>query len=135
MPGALWLRTIKRDQWPGCSGCDLASAMPAVPLARGHQRAGVCGPPRRVEDRGHLVQILSKFSTVYDLLGYPYPVGRGPWLMSIIFLLRLALWAMGLVLGSLGVFFAVVSFSVPAVSGHALVLLGAALGINYFLDG
>ena len=55
--------------------------------------------------------------------------------MSIIFLLRLALWAMGLVLGSLGVFFAVVSFSVPAVGGHALVLLGAALGINYFLDG
>ncbi len=41
---------------------------------------------------------------------------------------------MGVVLGSLGVFFAISSFSMPDVSGQAIVLLGAALGINYFLD-
>jgi hypothetical protein len=51
-----------------------------------------------------------------------------------ILLLRLGLWAMCVVLGSLGVFFAVISFSLPGLSGDALVLLGAALGINYFLS-
>ncbi|MBV8120685.1 MAG: hypothetical protein JO081_12210 [Alphaproteobacteria bacterium] len=48
-------------------------------------------------------------------------------------LLRVALWAMCVVLGSLGVFFAITSFSMPIVSGDAVVLLGAGLGINYFL--
>jgi hypothetical protein len=50
-------------------------------------------------------------------------------------LLRVALWAMGVTLGSFGVFFAVVSCSRPVVSGDAVVLLGAALAINYFLAG
>jgi hypothetical protein len=47
--------------------------------------------------------------------------------------LRIALWAMCLVLGGLGVFFAITSCSIPAVAGDAVVLLGAGLGINYFL--
>jgi hypothetical protein len=51
-----------------------------------------------------------------------------------ILLLRLGLWAMCIVLGSLGVFFAIVSFSLPGFSADALVLLAAALGINYFLN-
>ena len=51
-----------------------------------------------------------------------------------ILFLRLGLWAMCLVLGSLGVFFAIISFSLPGVSSDALVLLCAALGINYFLN-
>jgi hypothetical protein len=54
--------------------------------------------------------------------------------MPIILLLRLSLWALSLALGGFGVFLAICSFAVPAVSGHALVLLGTALGINYFLD-
>jgi hypothetical protein len=53
--------------------------------------------------------------------------------MPTIYLLRVALWAMCVVLGSCGVFFAISSCSVPGVSGDAVVLLGAALGINYFL--
>jgi len=48
-------------------------------------------------------------------------------------LLRVALWAMCVVLGSLGVFFAIISCSIPAVAADAVVLLGAGLGINYFL--
>ena len=55
--------------------------------------------------------------------------------MPTIFLLRVALWALCIVLGSLGVFFAIASFSVPAVSADAVILLAAGLGINYFLDG
>ncbi len=47
--------------------------------------------------------------------------------------LRLALWALCVVLGSLGVFFAIVSFSIPGVGSHAVILLGAGLGINYYL--
>jgi hypothetical protein len=54
--------------------------------------------------------------------------------MPAIFLLRLGLWAMCVVLGSLGVFFAIISLSSPGLGADALVLLGAALGINYFLD-
>ena len=51
-----------------------------------------------------------------------------------ILFLQLALWALSVVLGGFGVFFAISSFWIPAFSGHALVLLGAALGINYFLE-
>jgi uncharacterized membrane protein HdeD (DUF308 family) len=54
--------------------------------------------------------------------------------VSAFFLLRMALWAFCLLLGSLGVFFSVISFSAPAVSAHAVLLLTAALAINYFLD-
>jgi hypothetical protein len=53
--------------------------------------------------------------------------------MLTIGLLRMALWAMCVLLGSLGVFFAVTSFSIPAFAGDAVVMLGAGLGINYFL--
>ncbi len=53
--------------------------------------------------------------------------------MPTFFLLRIALWAMSVVLGSLGVFFAITSFSVPAAAIHAVILLSAGLGINYFL--
>jgi hypothetical protein len=53
--------------------------------------------------------------------------------MPTIYLLRVALWAMCVVLGSCGVFFAITSCSLPGLSGDAVVLLGAALGINYFL--
>jgi hypothetical protein len=69
------------------------------------------------------------------LLAYvPRSVRRGTLIMPTLLLLRAALWALGLVLGSLGVFFAIISFQVPALSGNAVVLLGAALAINYFLD-
>lgn len=54
--------------------------------------------------------------------------------MPTYFLLRVALWAMCVVLGSFGVFFAITSCSVPGVSGDAVVLLLAAIGINCFLD-
>jgi len=55
-------------------------------------------------------------------------------MMPAILLLRLGLWAMCVVLGSLGVFFAIISLSLPSLSADALVLLGAALGINYFFN-
>jgi|GEM_PF-1599080 hypothetical protein len=54
--------------------------------------------------------------------------------MPALLLLGIALWAMDLVLGSVGVFLAVISWSVPAVGGDAAVLLAAALAINYFLS-
>jgi hypothetical protein len=53
--------------------------------------------------------------------------------MFSIALLRVALRAMCVILGGLGVFFAIVSCSNPAVAGDAVVLLAAGLGINYFL--
>jgi hypothetical protein len=79
-------------------------------------------------------KILSKFLSLYAFLGYLDPIGRGCLTMPAIFLLRLGLWAMCVVLGSLGVFFAIISLSSPGLGADALVLLGAALGINYFLD-
>ena len=54
--------------------------------------------------------------------------------MPTLLLLRVALWALCLLIGSLGVFLAIASCAVPAVSGDAVVLLGTALGINYFLS-
>ncbi len=51
-----------------------------------------------------------------------------------IFLLRSALWTFSLVLGSLGVFCVVRSFSAPWLSGHALILIGVASAITYWLD-
>jgi hypothetical protein len=70
---------------------------------------------------------------VYDLLGYLRSIERGSLLMPAFLLLRVALWAMCVVLGSLGVFFAITSFSVPGVGSHAVILLSAGLGINYYL--
>jgi hypothetical protein len=49
------------------------------------------------------------------------------------FLLRSALWTSSAVLGSLGVFCVVRSFSVPWLGGHALVLLGVASAITFSL--
>ena len=40
----------------------------------------------------------------------------------------------GPVLGGFGVFYLILSWSAPALSGVALVLIGAASGIAYFLD-
>jgi hypothetical protein len=53
--------------------------------------------------------------------------------MLAMFLMRAGLWTVSLTLGSFAVFFAVLSFSRPALAGHALVLFGAALAINYSL--
>jgi hypothetical protein len=54
--------------------------------------------------------------------------------MPTIPLMKLALWAFCVLIGSVGVFLAIVSFARPAVSGDAIVLLGAALGINHFIS-
>jgi len=51
-----------------------------------------------------------------------------------ILLLRSALWTLSVIFGSLGVFFALKSFSVPDFGSYAVVMLGAALGINYGLN-
>ena len=51
-----------------------------------------------------------------------------------IFLLISVLRTLAVVLGGFGVFYAIMCFSSPALSGLALVLLGAALGIDYCLN-
>jgi len=86
------------------------------------------------QDLNALTFILGYIELIYDLLRCSYSIGRGSLLMPAILLLRLALWAMSLVLGGVGVFFAITSFSMPNLGAHALVLLCAALAINYFLD-
>jgi hypothetical protein len=53
--------------------------------------------------------------------------------MLTMFVLRAGLWTLSLTLGGFAVFFAILSFSKPALAGHALVLFGAALAINYSL--
>jgi len=50
------------------------------------------------------------------------------------FLLQTVLRTLSAVLGGFGVFYLIMSFSAPALSGVALVLLGAASGIAYCLD-
>jgi len=49
-------------------------------------------------------------------------------------LLRTVLRTLSVVLGGFGVFYLIVSWSAPALWGLALVLIGAASGIAYFLD-
>ena len=51
-----------------------------------------------------------------------------------LFLLRTVLRTLSVVLGGFGVFYLVMSWSAPALWGLALVLIGAASGIEYFLD-
>jgi hypothetical protein len=51
-----------------------------------------------------------------------------------LFLLRTLLRTVSAVLGGFGVFYLVLSWSAPALWGLALVLIGAASGIAYFLD-
>jgi hypothetical protein len=57
---------------------------------------------------------------------------RGPMLEFL--LLRTLLRTLSVVLGGFGVFYLLLSWSAPALSGLALVLIGAASGITYFLD-
>jgi hypothetical protein len=54
--------------------------------------------------------------------------------MPLIFVMRSVLKAVSAVLGGFGVFYAIMSFPAPALSGLALVLIGAALGITYCLE-
>jgi hypothetical protein len=51
-----------------------------------------------------------------------------------LFLLRTVLRTISVVLGGFGVFYLVMSWWAPALCGIALVLIGAASGIDYFLD-
>ena len=51
-----------------------------------------------------------------------------------LFLLRTLLRTISVVLGGFGVFYLILSWSAPALWGLALVLIGAASGIEYFLD-
>jgi hypothetical protein len=54
--------------------------------------------------------------------------------MPELFLLLTVLRTLSVVLGGFGVFYLILSWSAPALSGVALVLIGAASGIAYFLD-
>lgn len=54
--------------------------------------------------------------------------------MPELFLLRTVLRTVSAVLGGFGVFYLILCWSTPALWGIALVLIGAASGIAYFLD-
>ena len=54
--------------------------------------------------------------------------------MPELFMLRTVLRTLATVLGGFGVFYLILSWSAPALSGLALVLIGAASGITYCLD-
>jgi hypothetical protein len=54
--------------------------------------------------------------------------------MPELFLLRTLLRTLSVVLGGFGVFYLILSWSAPALWGLALVLIGAASGIAYFLE-
>jgi hypothetical protein len=54
--------------------------------------------------------------------------------MPELFLLRTVLRTLATVLGGFGVFYLILSWSAPALSGLALVLIGAASGITSCLD-
>jgi hypothetical protein len=54
--------------------------------------------------------------------------------MLTMLLMRSALWTLSTVFGSLGVFCAIGSFYNPGAGAYAVVMIGAALGINYFLS-
>jgi hypothetical protein len=49
-------------------------------------------------------------------------------------LLRTVLRTLSVVLGGFGVFYLIFAWSAPALWGLALILIGAASGIAYFLD-
>jgi len=61
-------------------------------------------------------------------------IWREPLPMFEFLLLRTVLRTLSVVLGGFGVFYLVLSWSAPALWGLALVLIGAASGIVYFLD-
>jgi hypothetical protein len=54
--------------------------------------------------------------------------------MPALFLMKSALRAVAAVIGGFGVFYLIMSWSAPALCGLALLLLGAASAISYFLD-
>ena len=60
--------------------------------------------------------------------------GENRGLMLEFLLLRTLLRTLSVVLGGFGVFYLILSWSAPALSGVALVLIGAASAIAYFLD-
>ena len=68
------------------------------------------------------------------ILRIPALIWREPALMPELFLLRTLLRTFSVVLGGFGVFYLILSWSAPALWGLALVLIGAASGITYFLD-
>jgi hypothetical protein len=68
------------------------------------------------------------------ILRIPALIWREPALMPELFLLRTLLRTLSVVLGGFGVFYLILSWSAPALWGVALVLIGAASGIAYFLD-
>jgi hypothetical protein len=55
-------------------------------------------------------------------------------LMPTLFLMQSVLRAVSAVVGGFGVFYLIMSWSAPALCGLALLLLGAASAITYFLD-
>jgi hypothetical protein len=68
------------------------------------------------------------------ILRIPALIWRDAALMLELFLLRTVLQTLSAVLGGFGVFYLILSWSAPALLGLALVLIGAASGIAYFLD-
>ena len=68
------------------------------------------------------------------ILRLPAHVWQEPAPMLEFLLLRSLLRTLSVVLGGFGVFYLILSWSAPALSGLALVLIGAASGITYFLD-
>ena len=68
------------------------------------------------------------------ILRIPDLIWREPSTMPELFLLLTVLRTLSVVLGGFGVFYLILSWSAPALSGVALVLIGAASGIAYFLD-
>ena len=68
------------------------------------------------------------------MLRTPAVIWREALPMFELLLLRTVLRTLSVVLGGFGVFYLIVSWSAPALWGLALVLIGAASGITYFLD-
>jgi hypothetical protein len=68
------------------------------------------------------------------ILGRPALIWREPAPMLELFLMRTVLRAISTVLGGFGVFYLILSWSAPTLWGIALILIGAASGIVYWLD-
>ena len=68
------------------------------------------------------------------MLRIPVLIWREVRPMFELLLLRTVLRTLSVVLGGFGVFYLIVAWSAPALWGLALILIGAASGIAYFLD-
>jgi hypothetical protein len=68
------------------------------------------------------------------ILDGPALIWQEPAPMLELFLLRTVLRAISTVLGGFGVFYLILTWSAPTLWGIALVLIGAASGIVYWLD-